>query len=267
MSEPTTSHARPPSDRGANARLVGTRFTDVRWFHEIDSTNRYLLDEAARGAPEGVVAVADTQSAGRGRLGRQWRSPRDASLLVSVLLRPALDAEHAPLLVTAAALTAAEVVERLAGIAARVKWPNDLLVADRKLAGVLAEALPGRAVVVGMGLNVHWDVVPHDLEGIATACNLESGIPVDRLDLLVDWLTAYDARIDALATADGRGAMRGDVLERSATIGRRVRVELADRVVDGVATDLTELGHLAITRDDGGIETIVSGDVMHARPA
>ena len=265
MPEPTTSHARPPSDRGANARLVSTRFTDVRWFHEIDSTNRYLLDEAAQGAPEGVVAVADTQTAGRGRLGRQWQSPRDASLLVSILLRPALDAEHVPLLVTAAALTAAEVVERLAGIAACVKWPNDLLVADRKLAGVLAEALPGRAVVVGMGLNVHWDVVPPDLEGVATACNLESGIPVDRLDLLVEWLTRYDARIDALATLHGRAVLRGDVLARSATIGRRVRVELADRVVEGIASDLTELGHLVVMRDDGELETIVSGDVVHLR--
>ncbi|HEX5616746.1 MAG TPA: biotin--[acetyl-CoA-carboxylase] ligase [Acidimicrobiia bacterium] len=272
MPDPTASHARPPGDprdpgdRGANARLVGTRFSDVRWFAEIDSTNRYLLDEAARGAVEGVVAVADSQSAGRGRLGREWQSPRDAALLASVLLRPALAIEHVPLLVTAAALAAADAVEHLAGIAGRLKWPNDLIVRERKLAGVLAEAIPGQAVVVGMGLNVHWDVVPPELDKIATACNLESDVAVDRVDLLVEWLMRYDARIGALATLDGRERLRADAVARSATLGRRVRVELADRVVEGVATDLTELGHLSVARDDGTIETVVTGDVVHARP-
>ncbi|HEX5615599.1 MAG TPA: biotin--[acetyl-CoA-carboxylase] ligase [Acidimicrobiia bacterium] len=270
MPDPTASHARPPGDpgdRGVSARLDGTRFTDVRWFAEIDSTNRYLLDEAARGAAEGIVAVADSQSAGRGRLGRQWQSPPDASLLASVLLRPALATEHVPLLVTAAALAAADAVEGLSGIVVRLKWPNDLVVGARKLAGVLAEAIPGQAVVVGMGLNVQWDVVPPELDGIATACNLESDVAVDRVDLLVEWLTRYDARIGALATPDGRDRLRADALARSATIGRRVRVELAARVVEGVATDLTELGHLVVTRDDGTIDTVVAGDVVHARPA
>lgn len=267
MPDPTASHARPPSDRGVNARLAGTRFTDVRWFDEIDSTNRYLLDEAARGAPEGVVAVADVQTAGRGRLGRQWESPRDASLLVSVLLRPALDTEHGPRLVTAAALAAADALAQLGGPIARVKWPNDLLVDERKLAGVLAESLPGVAVVVGMGLNVHWDAVPPALAGVATACNLESGVEIDRADLLVAWLARYDTRLDALATPHGRAELRRDVLAHSATVGRRVRVELADRIVEGVATDLTDLGHLVVLGDDGATETIVSGDVVHLRPA
>src|SRR5690242_18570837 len=114
-------------------RLRGTQFGPVRWFDSLDSTNRYLRDEAAAGAPDGLVAVADVQTAGRGRLGRTWEAPPGASLLVSVLLRPALALEWWPLVTPAAALAASDALHELAGIDARLKWPNDLVVDDRKL--------------------------------------------------------------------------------------------------------------------------------------
>ena len=140
-----------------------TRFGPIRRFAEIDSTNRYLLDQARAGAAEGVVAVADYQSAGRGRLGRRWEAPPGSNLLASVLLRPALAADELHLCTVAVALAAVAACERGAGVAAELKWPNDLMVGGRKLAGILAEALPrgpgGRratVVVVGLGLNVRW---------------------------------------------------------------------------------------------------------------
>jgi BirA family transcriptional regulator, biotin operon repressor / biotin---[acetyl-CoA-carboxylase] ligase len=164
-----------------------TRFGPVCRFTEIDSTNRYLLDEARAGAPEGAVAVADYQSAGRGRLGRRWEAPPGSNLLMSVLLRPALAVDELHLCTVAVALAAAVACERAAGVVVGLKWPNDLMVGGRKLGGILAEALPagarggaaggdgpvvggaagdgpavggaagdGPAVVVGLGLNVGW---------------------------------------------------------------------------------------------------------------
>lgn len=272
MPEPPATHSPaglppvPPfwSDRGLLPPLAASRFTQVRWFDEIDSTNRYLLDEAVAGAPAGVVAVADVQSAGRGRLGRRWEAPRGASLLVSVLLRPALPPESLHLVTAAAAVAAEEVLDSLAGIRAGLKWPNDLVVGDRKIAGLLAEAIPGEALVVGMGLNVHWESFPPELADIATACNLESGAVLDRAGLLVEWLLAFDRQLAGL-DADGGAGLRGVYLARSATVGHRVRVDLPGRSVEADATGIDDQGHLLVTLDCGEVETIAAGDVVNLR--
>ena len=240
--------------------LAGTRFEDVRWFEVIDSTNRYLLQCAAAGAAEGVVAVADEQTAGRGRLGRTWVAPVGSALLVSVLLRPALPAERVHLATLAAGLAALDALDTLDALdrlgigdtspsgRPGLKWPNDVVVDDRKLAGILAEADGAGAVVVGMGCNVRPEALPADLVDIATA------VDVDRAALLVAWLRAYDARLGAL------GSVVADAAARSATLGRRVRVELAHETFEGVATELTDEGFLVV---DGRV--VSAGDVVHLR--
>jgi len=232
----------------SDPQLAGTRFADVRWFDIVDSTNRYLLECAAAGAPEGVVAVADEQTAGRGRLGRTWVAPPRSALLVSALLRPALPAERTHLVTLAAGLAALDAVDALASVGAGLKWPNDVVVDDRKLAGILAEADGAGAVVVGMGCNVRPDVLPAELHDIATA------VAVDRVQLLIAWLKAYDLRLRALdrVVADATG--------RSATLGRRVRVELARETFEGTATELTAEGFLVV---DGRV--VSAGDVVHLR--
>ncbi len=127
----------------------------MRRFARLDSTNRHVLDQARRGAPQGLVAVADHQTAGRGRLGREWVSPPGASLLASVLWRPELPVERLHLLTFAMGLAAAAACQRVARFRPGLKWPNDLVVDGAKLAGVLAEAdLP--VVVVGIGVNLDW---------------------------------------------------------------------------------------------------------------
>jgi len=235
-------------------------FTDVRWFAELDSTNRYLVDEARAGAPAGVVAVADHQTAGRGRLGRVWVAPPGASLLTSVLLRPALPPDRRHLLVTAAGLAMAEAVEATTGVVAGMKWPNDLLVGDRKLCGILAEAA-GDALVVGLGVNVQWADVPPELTAVATACNLEGGRPTDRRALLDAFLGRYAARLSDL------DASRRDYEARLVTLGRRVRVEQAARVLDGTARGIDDDGRLLVESDAGAVEAVAVGDVVHVRPA
>ena len=259
MPDDSASWSRAP---GLDRRVATTRFRDIRWFARIDSTNRYLLGEAASGrsAAEGLVAVADEQTAGRGRLGRTWSAAPGAALLVSVLLRPALAPEQMHLVTLAAAVAASDAVRAVSGFEARVKWPNDLVVDDRKLAGVLAEADGAGAVVVGMGLNVSADSFPPDLADIATACDLHTVGPVDREALLAAWLLAFDRDLGGLDHAVAAAA------ERSATLGRRVRVELARESFSGVASRLTDEGYLVVRTDAGEDRTVTAGDVVHLRP-
>src|SRR6266511_3226674 len=209
---------------------------EIRWFDSLDSTNRYLLDEARAGAPDGLVAVADFQTAGRGRRGRDWVAPPGASLLASVLLRPALAPERAPVVTMACGVAMAEAIARVAGFTPGLKWPNDLVVNDRKLVGILAEA-DGRAIVVGAGVNVEWHEFPPELAETATACNLEAGHPVDRRELLNAFLAELDRRYMDL------DAVVAEYRTRLVTRGRRVRVERPDGDLGGLAVLGAQLEH------------------------
>jgi BirA family transcriptional regulator, biotin operon repressor / biotin---[acetyl-CoA-carboxylase] ligase len=236
------------------------RTHEVRWFESLDSTNRYLLDEARHGALEGLVAVADYQTAGRGRRDRGWVAPPGASLLVSVLLRPSLAPERTPLVAMACGVAMAEAVARVAGFTPGLKWPNDLVVNDRKLAGILAEA-DGDAVVVGAGVNVEWRDFPPELAETATACNVEAGHSVDRHDLLDAFLTELDRRC-----ADLDGVVE-EYQARLATLGRRVRVERPEGDLVGRAVGVGDAGELRVEDDRGAVTEVHVGDVVHLRDA
>jgi BirA family transcriptional regulator, biotin operon repressor / biotin---[acetyl-CoA-carboxylase] ligase len=260
----------PPTWPIDRQRLAHTRFSEVRFFDEIGSTNSELLAEARLGGREGVVAVADFQTAGRGRLDRVWSARPGTALLVSVLLRPQMSVNRLGLVVMTAALAAADAVERVAGFRPRLKWPNDLVAGDRKLAGVLAESAPGGgdvAVVVGLGLNVAAGALPPELAGAATTCEDEAGRPVDRAELLVAFLDALEGRYAGLFAPGGAEQTLADYRDGSATLGRRVRVETASGAVEGVATRIAWNGQLVVVDDDGGHVAVNSGDVVHLRPA
>jgi BirA family biotin operon repressor/biotin-[acetyl-CoA-carboxylase] ligase len=250
----------------AKRAMAHTRFADVRWVAETGSTNADLLTLARDGAPEGIVLVADHQTAGRGRAGRTWVAPPGASLLLSVLLRP--PARFAGLSSMAMALAAADAVSDTTGFRPRLKWPNDLVwpgdgsAVDRKLAGILAEAhWPAEhevAVVIGIGLNVNWPVdLPEELRDIATAINHVAGRAVDREDVLVHLLQRLDQRYGELLDGGIVEAWRSS----SATLGRRVSVDLGTEIIEGIAQDVTAEGHLIV-----GDRTIAVGDVVHLRP-
>jgi BirA family biotin operon repressor/biotin-[acetyl-CoA-carboxylase] ligase len=229
----------------------------------IDSTNREAADLARAGAPEGVVVVADHQTAGRGRLGRTWAAPPASSLLTTVVLRPALPAGRVHLVTMAVALAAADACADVAGFMPDLKWPNDLIVGDRKLAGVLAEAaFDGDAVqwvVVGIGLNVNWpDELPDELRDVAVAANHVANHDVDRDALLETLLRELETRYAAL------DAVVADYRVRCVTIGRVVRVELAGETFTGQALDVDADGHL-IVGTGVGARTVTAGDVVHVR--
>jgi BirA family biotin operon repressor/biotin-[acetyl-CoA-carboxylase] ligase len=248
----------------AKQALSGTRF-EVTWVAETGSTNQDLLAAARDGASEGAVLVADHQTAGRGRLGRTWEAPPGSSLLVSILLRPDLPLDQAHAVTAAVGLAAAYACEAVAGFRPGLKWPNDLVVGPRKLAGILAETQVSGdrldALVVGIGLNVNWpDELPADLAGIAVAANHVAGHEVDRENLLFALLRDLERRYADLSEPGGVGRLRVDERAASATIGQRVRVEVADEAFEGTATDITDAGHLVV---DG--REITTADVIHLR--
>ncbi|MDQ3979390.1 MAG: biotin--[acetyl-CoA-carboxylase] ligase [Actinomycetota bacterium] len=264
-------------DDSARRVLRDTRFSDVRWYPEVTSTNSVLVDLARQGAQEGVVVVADHQTAGRGRRGRTWEAEPGTSLLVSVLLRPRLPADTVPLLTLMGALAASDACEEVAGVAPLLKWPNDLVVADGvvgdgvvvdgvvgdgKVGGVLGETVAA-AAVLGIGLNVKAGAT---LPPGGLALEAAAGRPVDRSALLVALLRNLETRYQGLRSPGGSERLLTDYRARSATIGRAVRVEVEGGTREGSAVDLTPEGHLVI--DTGSRREVVrSGDVVHLRQA
>ncbi|HMK11835.1 MAG TPA: biotin--[acetyl-CoA-carboxylase] ligase [Acidimicrobiales bacterium] len=232
----------------------------VQWEVETGSTNADLVAAARLGAAAGTVLVADHQTAGRGRLGRRWEAPAGSSLLASLLFHAA-SADRLHRYTQAVALAAVEACQRVAGIEASLKWPNDLLVGDRKVAGVLAETAPlssgALAVVVGIGLNVCWRTpLPPDLALTMTALNIEAGHDVDRAEVLRAMLDALDILDWSQLHDRYRGAL--------ATLGRTVRVERIGEVIEGAAVDVKDDGTLVV-RTQSGDREITTGDVVHLR--
>ncbi|MGH2828768.1 MAG: biotin--[acetyl-CoA-carboxylase] ligase, partial [Actinomycetota bacterium] len=248
-----------------------------RVYDSIDSTNLDALRWAAEeGAAEGSLVVSDVQTAGRGRWGRSWVSAPGSALLFSVVLRPRVSID-AGLLTAAAGLAVADGIQRASGLPTMLKWPNDVLVAGRKVAGILVEArtggsagdASGNAVVVGAGINLHWrrDEIPADLGESATsiAAEIEVGngqrVPA-RAELLAAVLTRLDNLYGHL-TAQGGGEILSAASARSAVIGKRVTVRFADGTdASGVATGIAPNGGLVL--DDERV--ITAGEIERLRP-
>jgi BirA family biotin operon repressor/biotin-[acetyl-CoA-carboxylase] ligase len=263
-------------DDGQVARLAHTRFGPFVRLGETTSTNSVLVAEAARGRPEGLVVVADHQSAGRGRFERTWESRPGQSLLFSVLLRPGpqqLPARRRHLAAAAVALALAEGARSVAGAEVRLKWPNDVIGVDpvrgeAKVAGILAESADDGAIVVGAGMNVAWapkgmgatclDALAAGARGPGAA-NLGA---VNRGDVLVESLLALDRLY-------GRWDLVSGLYRRScATLGREVTVTLSDRptALAGTAVGLDDDGRLVVREAHGELVTVAAGDVSHVRP-
>jgi BirA family biotin operon repressor/biotin-[acetyl-CoA-carboxylase] ligase len=236
------------------------------------STNADLAEAARAGAAEGRVLVTEFQSAGRGRLGRSWSAPPRSGLMFPVLLRPSAPVAGHGWLSLLTGLAAATAVRRIAEVDVRLKWPNDLLIGERKLAGVLAERVDGNggaAVVVGVGLNVSLreDELPVET---ATSLAVEKAACVDRDPLLRAVLREIERHYRDWTAAGGdadAAGLRAAYLAVCATVGRQVRVELpGGRRLVGVATGVDASGRLLV-RDGDEERAVSAGEVVHVRPA
>lgn len=242
--------------------VSGSLWSGITVVDSTGSTNADLVAAAGSGGVSGSVLVAEEQTAGRGRMGRGWTSPPRAALTFSVLLRPALRERRGWLpLLTGVAV--ARAVRAVAGLDARLKWPNDVLIGERKLAGILAEQ-SGDAVVIGIGVNVSTTAaeLPAASGGsLAPTSLLLEGVVADRSVLLISVLDELERWYLAWQAA-GNG-LRDEYLALSATIGRAVRVELpGGRVLDGPASGLDVDGRLIVAG-----EPVAVGDVIHVRTA
>jgi BirA family biotin operon repressor/biotin-[acetyl-CoA-carboxylase] ligase len=227
----------------------------------VDSTQRVAFELAERGAPDGAVVVAGTQTAGRGRRGRGWHDAPGDCLLTSIVVRPRLHVRDLPQLSLATAVAAREALGRVASLDARLKWPNDVLVGGRKIAGVLLESrtVVAPLVVIGVGINLRQRSFPEALEPVATSVLRETGraiTPETMLDALLASFDAWRGRLER----EGFAPVRAAWLAVADTIGRIV--EAAGR--RGTAVDLDEDGALLV-RDAEGLRRVVAGDVVTAR--
>jgi BirA family biotin operon repressor/biotin-[acetyl-CoA-carboxylase] ligase len=225
----------------------------------VDSTQTVAFALAERGAADRTVVIADQQEAGRGRRGRVWQAPPRTSLLASILIRPRLPQALLATLSPTMGVATAEALRRVAPLSPRLKWPNDVLVGGRKIAGILLEsrsiASAEPTLVIGVGVNLGQREFPPELAGRATSVELETGHPVDRDTLLVALLEEFDtwrARLEG----EGFASVRERWKSLSDTIGRHVTVD----GISGTATDLDVDGALLIDAGDG-VRRVIAGEI------
>ena len=248
------------------ARLGPSAFIrDVLVFAGTDSTNQRAIELGTNGAPGGVAIFAERQTAGRGRFGRRWESAAHLGLWFSVLLRPDLPIESWSRLTTWVAVVVAGAIETATGLSVAVKWPNDLEIAGRKLAGILIEMQSDRSgghfAVAGIGVNVNHatEDFPEELRERATSLRLATRRSVDRAALATAILRAMDEHAADLHDA-GFPALLAEATRRSSLLGKQIAVQAATHRIEGRAEALAPDGRLMIRLADSTVETVGAGE-------
>jgi BirA family biotin operon repressor/biotin-[acetyl-CoA-carboxylase] ligase len=242
----------------------------IQRFDSIDSTNLEAMRQAKAGVAEGLCIIAREQTRGRGRLDRSWHSRKDAGLYFSVVLRPTFEMTHWPLIGLAAALAVSDALSTACELAVDIKWPNDILVADKKLGGILAETVEtssGTAVILGIGINLTADNVSSELSEVATSLDSFLEFSIDRESLVDELVNALSEKFEMLDSEQGREQTISDWCAHSSYArDRRVRVSLHDQTFTGVTRGLEPDGALRVEASDG-MKSVRAGDVTALRAA
>lgn len=239
---------------------------------EVDSTNRLARDLAIAGAAEGTIVVAETQTAGRGRMGRSWFSPAGEGIYLSLVLRPRFQPSEAPKTTLLAGVALAEALIPVVPAPVRIKWPNDVLAGGKKVAGILVEAAVEidaiDYLIIGVGINVNTPPrrFPAELRDRATSLAAEAGRPVARVEILADFLGRFERHYDRVGR-EGFGPVIRRWRELSDMAGRRVRVRSFDRRLEGIISGIDDDGVLLLTGADGTVERVIAGDVEYIEQA
>lgn len=263
VSTPDVLHADDLLSRLGKTKVIGR---DIRVFEQTTSTNDVIEKLARDGVKEGAVVFAESQTKGRGRLGRKWMSPARKGLWFSVLLRPNLRPQETTQLTVAAAAALWRAIHNETGLQPEIKWPNDLLLRGRKTAGILtelsAEVDRVKYVILGIGVDVNLSAseFPSELRKLATSLKIETGKPVSRPELATAILRELDH--DYARICSGQFAAVADEWEQHCTtIGTNVAIHIGDRWVRGRAESLDADGALLLRTDHGHLERIIGGDV------
>jgi BirA family biotin operon repressor/biotin-[acetyl-CoA-carboxylase] ligase len=237
---------------------------EIHWHDSLDSTMKAAAALADAACPSGTVVGADTQTAGQGRLGRQWHSPSGTGLYFTVVLRLKVPAEELPVVTLALGLAVKDAVELFAGVTADLRWPNDVMVNGRKLAGILT-VLHNGAVLAGIGINVGQAEFPPELATLATSLRIETGTSPENHFLLRAVLSSIDSYTGMLASGGVAQILRLFTAASTYAEGMRVIVDLPGGPVTGITAGLTPSGHLRLRRDDG-TEAIMTGGGVRPAP-
>jgi BirA family biotin operon repressor/biotin-[acetyl-CoA-carboxylase] ligase len=248
-----------------NIEFVASQFPQRRlyYFETLDTTMREAAALAAAGALSGTAVVADEQTAGQGRHGHAWHSERGHGLYVSIVLRPDLAKESSPALTIALGLATLDAISASTSLACDLRWPNDVMINNKKAAGILAHLLES-AAIAGIGINVNHDRFPLDLSEEATSLRMESSCEHSRERILIELLPAIDRYVNLLATAGPDPILAQFARRSSYATGKRVMVRQGDSVLWGTTAGLNEAGFLVVRKDDGSDEIILAGGVRAA---
>jgi len=261
VGSPDALHADDLLARLGQTKVVGR---DIQVFEETTSTNDVIEKLARDGVKEGAVVFAESQTKGRGRLGRKWMSPTHRGLWFSVLLRPEFRPQETTQLTVISATALRRAIKTVTGLSAEIKWPNDLLLGGKKVAGILtemsAEVDRVRHVILGIGLDVNQSDFPPELRAIATSLKIEVGEEICRAELAVEILRELD--FDYARICAGKFAAVADEWEAACvTIGKNVTVHVGDRKFRGHAESLDDDGALLVRTEHGHLERVIGGDV------
>ena len=235
----------------------------VHFARETDSTNLWIKRLAKEGASEGTLALAEFQSAGRGRLGRSWEVPEGTSVMMSILLRPKFEPQYAPTLPLVMGMAVAKAVKNL-GFDVSIKWPNDVVVSHKKICGILTEmgVRDGKIdyAVIGVGINVNIKEFPEEMADKATSLYLESGKEFDRSQIPGLVMEAFEEYYEKFAATCDLSGLKEEYESILANYNQPVRV-LAKEPYEGVARGITDGGELLVEKTDGTIVAVSAGEV------
>jgi len=249
--------------RKLHTKFVGKK---IEYFDYLSSTMNLAMQLGMQGVANGTLVLAESQTKGRGRLGREWYSPKYKGIYLSLILRPAISPAASPILTLLSAVSICEAVKKVCDIDSQIKWPNDLLIHNKKLAGILtemnAEVDKVNFVVIGIGLNVNND--KKSLIAQATSLKEQLDQQVNRIALLQELLFRVEENY-FLLEKKGNKAIIDKWRNFTLTLGKRVKVYCQDKHIEGMAVDIDTDGALLIRKDSGVIAKVTSGDVMHCR--
>jgi len=254
--------------QGLSSKVFGKK--DIIFLNETDSTNTRAKELAAQGAPEGTLIIAEKQTKGRGRRGRSWFSPPGGGIYFSLILRPVISPSETPRITLMTAVVLAETLISLMKLKLRIKWPNDILVNGKKLAGILTEISTEmdavNYIVVGLGLNVNmrFEKFPQEIKENATSILIENGKRFPRVRLIQHYLKLYEKYYDMFKNNDFEPIMKR-WRELSDIIGKQIRVDVIGKTHIGKVVDVDNDGVLILKDNQGRLQRIFSGDVTLAR--